>query len=269
MSSGEEIKSIVKQKYGEIAKKSLAQLESTSCCGTQSCCDPHDFTSFNDDYTKLSGYMQDADLMLGCGIPTEVAAIGEGDTVLDLGSGAGNDAFVARALVGETGHVLGIDMTEAMIEKAKMNAQKLGYANVEFRLGDIEEMPVENDTIDVLISNCVLNLVPDKERAFREMFRVLKTGGHFSVSDIVLEKPLPIGLQEDAIMYVGCVSGALKRSEYLQIIKDTGFKNIEVKTEKPITLPKEVLLKYLSEKEADEFIANEAAISSITVYGEK
>lgn len=271
MKNADELKSIVKQKYGEIAKKSLEELDNSTCCGTQCCgsSDPHDLTCFNDDYTQLKGYNKDADLKLGCGVPTEVAAIRVGDTVLDLGSGAGNDAFVARAIVGETGRVLGLDMTELMVEKARLNAQKLQYSNVEFRLGDIEEMPIEDSSIDVVISNCVLNLVPNKEKAFSEMFRVLKPGGHFSVSDIVLTRSLPAGLQKAAEMYAGCVSGAIQRTHYLQIIKDSGFKNIQVKIEKSIGLPKEVLLKYLYDKEADDFAANGSAISSITVSGEK
>lgn len=269
MKDADELKSVVKQKYGEIAKKSLEELNSAACCGTQCCGDPHDLTCFNDDYTKLQGYNKDADLKLGCGVPTAIAAIKEGDTVLDLGSGAGNDAFVARAIVGTSGKVIGLDMTEPMVEKAKRNAQKLGYANVEFRLGDIEDMPIENDSIDVVISNCVLNLVPNKEQAFSEMYRVLRAGGHFSISDVVLARPLPAGLQREAEMYAGCVSGAIEKSKYLQLIEDAGFKNVQVKIEKPLTLPKEVLSRFLSPDEVKSFLANGAAISSITVFGEK
>lgn len=269
MKNADEIKASVREKYAEIAKKSLNQLQNTTCCGTQCCEAPHDFTAFNDDYTKLPGYNKDADLMLGCGVPTEVAAIKEGDTVLDLGSGAGNDAFVARALVGARGKVIGLDMTEPMIEKARKNASKLDLDNVEFRLGEIEKMPIEDNSIDVVISNCVLNLVPDKKAAFREMFRVLKPKAHFSVSDIVLGAVLPEGLQKDAEMYAGCVSGAILKSEYLELIQQSGFKNIQVKIEKPITLPQEVLLKYLSPEEARQFETNGNALQSITVYAEK
>lgn len=266
---GKNLKSVVKEKYGEIAKKSLAQLESSTCCGTQCCSEPHDFTTFNDDYSKLKGYNKEADLKLGCGIPTEVAAIDSGDVVVDLGSGAGNDAFVARALVGDKGKVIGIDMTEPMIEKARKNAQALGFSNVEFRLGDIEQMPVESTSVDVVISNCVLNLVPDKVKAFTEMYRILKVGGHFSVSDIVLARTLPKEIQEAAEMYAGCVSGAILKSEYLGIIEQTGFKNVVVKIEKPIHLPSEVLSKYLSTTDVEKFQKDSAAILSITVYGEK
>lgn len=266
----ENLKSIVKEKYGEIAKKSLEELNNTTCCGTQCCgSEPHDLTGFNDDYTQLKGYNKDADLKLGCGVPTEVAAIKAGDTVLDLGSGAGNDAFVARTLVGESGKVIGLDMTEPMIEKAQKNAKKLGFSNIEFRLGDIEAMPIESDSIDVVISNCVLNLVPNKKLAFKEMFRVIRTGGHFSISDIVLERPLPKGIQEAAEMYVGCVSGAIQKSEYLGIIKEAGFKKIEVKISKPIGLPEDVLSKYLTSEEVKGFLQHGAVMSSVTVYGEK
>ncbi len=270
MKDADELKSIVKQKYGEIAQKSLEELDGSTCCGTQ-CCggEPHDLTCFNDDYTKLKGYNKDADLKLGCGVPTEVAAIKSGDTVLDLGSGAGNDAFVARALVGERGKVIGVDMTEAMIAKAQKNTSVLGYTNVEFRLGDIENMPVQADSVDVVISNCVLNLVPNKKKAFSEIYRVLKPGGHFSVSDIVLAQELPAGLQQAAEMYAGCVSGAIQRKEYLQVIEETGFQDIQVKVEKPIRLPQEVLSKYLSPNEVEDFTKKGAAILSITVYGEK
>jgi arsenite methyltransferase len=266
---GENLKSVVKEKYGEIAKKSLKELDGATCCGTQSCGEPHDFTAFNDDYTKLKGYNKAADLKLGCGVPTELAAIKKGHTVLDLGSGAGNDAFVARELVGEKGRVIGLDMTEPMIEKARQNAQTLGLTNVEFVLGDIEDMPIASDSVDVIISNCVLNLVPDKEKAFAEMYRVTKPGGHFSVSDIVLARPLPSKIQHAAEMYAGCVSGAILKADYLNQIKDAGFTNIDVKLEKPIVLPREVLEKYLTPATAKNFDAIGPAILSITVYGEK
>ncbi|MCB0309850.1 MAG: arsenite methyltransferase [Bdellovibrionales bacterium] len=269
MKDHEQLKSIVREKYGEIAKKSLVQLQDSSCCGTQCCSEPHDFTPFNDDYSKLGGYQKDADLMLGCGIPTEVAAISPGDTVLDLGSGAGNDVFVARVLVGEKGRVIGLDMTEAMVEKAILNARAINAENVEFRLGEIEQMPIEDRSIDVVISNCVLNLVPNKRKAFDEIYRVLKPGGHFAVSDIVLSRDLPQALVKDWEMYAGCVGGAIKKAEYLQIIKDAGFKSIEVRVEKPKILPREVLLKYMTAAEADQFDSEGPAVSSITVYANK
>jgi ubiquinone/menaquinone biosynthesis C-methylase UbiE len=222
-----------------------------------------------DDYTKLEGYVADADLGLGCGLPTEHALIKPGDTVVDLGSGAGNDCFVARSLNGEKGRVIGVDFTERMIEKAKANATKLGYSNVEFRQGDIENLPLAGGIADVVVSNCVLNLVPNKAQAFAETFRILKVKGHFSVSDIVLSGNLPEGLQKSAEMYAGCVSGAIHKEEYLSIIKEAGFKNIIIQKEKRINLPDEILKEYLSAAEMEEFKTGKTGIFSITVFAEK
>ena len=191
----------------------------SSCCGSIGCCDSMDYSIFSDDYTKLEGYNPDADLGLGCGLPTQYAGIVKGNHVLDLGSGAGNDCFVASTLVGEEGKVTGIDFTDAMLEKANKNLEKSGFKNIAFIKGDIENMPLQDNTNDVVISNCVLNLVPDKEKAFSEIRRVLKPGGHFCISDIVLTGDLPNKLKEAAEMYAGCVSGALQKSDYLKIIK--------------------------------------------------
>ena len=262
------IKDIVKEKYSAIAKQTKQENES-SCCGATSCCSVVDYTVFSENYDKLEGYNPDADLGLGCGLPTEFAGIQPGNTVLDLGSGAGNDCFVARALVGETGYVAGIDFTEAMIEKARENARKLGYSNVDFILGDIEDIPVKFGVVDVVVSNCVLNLVPDKPKAFSEILRVLKQGGHFCISDVVLEGELPLGLKEDATMYAGCVSGALERSEYLKIISEAGFQNVEIKKEKKIELPDDLLLTYMSADELEQFKNGSNGIFSITVTGDK
>ena len=214
----EDLKFIVQEKYGEIASQSKIQNQS-SCCGGTACCDDMDYTIFSDDYTKLEGYNPDADLGLGCGTPTEYAGIKKGDHVLDLGSGAGNDCFVARTIVGEAGHVTGIDFTEAMLEKANINLTKTGFKNIEFKKGDIEAMPLPDNTFDVVISNCVLNLVPDKQKAFDEIYRVLKPGAHFCISDVVINGVLPQGLQEAAEMYAGCVSGAIPKNDYLEIVK--------------------------------------------------
>ena len=222
-----------------------------------------------DDYTKLDGYVADADLGLGCGLPTEFAKIKEGDTVVDLGSGAGNDAFVARSIAGEKGKVIGIDFTDKMVEKARINAEKLGYTNVEFRQGDIENMPLAGNIADVVVSNCVLNLVPNKKQAFAETFRILKKNGHFSVSDIVLVGDLPNGLKESAEMYAGCVAGAIQKDEYLSIIQQTGFSAITIQKEKRITLPDEILKDYLSADQITEFKTGKTGIFSITVYAEK
>ena len=227
------------------------------------------YTVMQDEYDHLEGYVADADLGLGCGLPTEYAGIKKGDTVLDLGSGAGNDVFVARAIVGDEGKVIGLDFTQEMVDKAKKNNAKLGYKNVEFHLGDIEQMPFDNNIIDVVVSNCVLNLVPDKRKAFAEIYRILKPGAHFCVSDIVLKGELPSGLKKSAEMYAGCVAGALQQDEYLSIIKETGFTNIEIKKTKVIELPDDVLKQYLGDSEVEKFKMNNVGIFSITVVGYK
>lgn len=267
MKSAEELKNTVKEKYAEIALQSKEE-NATSCCGVDGC-STVDYTIFSEDYSKLKGYNEDADLSLGCGIPTEFAQIKEGDTILDLGSGAGNDCFVARALAGESGKVIGLDFTETMINKARINADKLGFNNVEFRQGDIENMPIADETIDVVVSNCVLNLVPNKEKAFSETFRVLAWDGHFSVSDVVLKGELPEGLKNDAEMYAGCVSGAIQKEDYMNIIEDTGFEEISIQKEKAIILPDEILKNYLSDDEISGYKAGEFGIFSITVYAKK
>jgi len=268
MTTSEELKQIVKEKYSEIAEQSKGQNE-TSCCGSGCGCSTIDEAIMAEDYSKLSGYTADADLGLGCGLPTEYAKIKAGDVVIDLGSGAGNDAFVARSVVGTEGKVIGIDFTEKMIDKARTNAEKLGYNNVEFRYGDIEKIPVTSNAADVVVSNCVMNLVPDKRKAFSETFRVLKPGGHFSISDIVLVGELPDGLRKNAEMYAGCISGAIQKNEYLQIIKEAGFNQIELQKGKKIHLPKEILSAYLNEAEMERVQKNELGIFSITVYAEK
>jgi arsenite methyltransferase len=270
MNTDKEIKEMVKEKYGAIALQSRKQ-NLSSCCGSgASCgCAGSDVSPLAEDYAKLTGYVPDADLALGCGLPTEYAAIKPGDTVVDLGSGAGNDCFVARSVVGETGRVIGIDMTEAMIAKAKANAAKLGFTNVEFRLGDIEAMPIDNNTADVVVSNCVLNLVPDKQKAFGETFRVLKHGGHFSISDIILQGELSDDLRKEATLYAGCISGAVQKEEYLRIITEAGFVNIKVQNERETEIPEEILSKVLSRDQLKEFKNNPVGVFSITVYAEK
>ena len=264
----ENVKEMVKEKYTIIADQSKAQNEA-SCCGATGCCSPVDYTVFSENYDKVAGYNPDADLGLGCGIPTEFAYIKAGDTVVDLGSGAGNDCFVARALVGASGKVIGIDMTEAMIEKARQNAEKLDFNNVEFRLGDIEKMPITSNKADVIISNCVLNLVPDKPKAFSEIFRVLKPGGHFSISDVVISGDLPLPIQKAAEMYAGCVAGAIPKEKYLQIIKDAGFQDVRIDKEKQVSLPDELLLKYLSVEELKSFRTSGVGVYSVNVFAKK
>ncbi|GAB6283227.1 MAG: arsenite methyltransferase [Ignavibacterium sp.] len=257
-----EIKKMVKDKYSQIA-------ENNSGCCSNSCCSSseNDYSIFAEDYTSLDGYIKDADLNLGCGIPTEFTNIKKGDAVVDLGCGAGNDVFIARALVGDEGKVIGIDMTEKMIEKAKSNNLKLGYNNIEFRLGEIEDIPLKDNFADVVVSNCVLNLVPDKSKAFSEISRILKSGGHFCVSDIVLQGEISDELRKDASLYAGCISGALQKDDYIKKIEDAGFSNIEIKKEKKLELPEELLKQYPSE--LNDFNENNKGIFSITVLGYK
>lgn len=267
MESSEQIKEMVRQKYAEIAGQEK-NVNSSSCCGS-GCCSTEVYNIMNDDYSSLKGYNPDADLGLGCGLPTEFAGIKKGDVVIDLGSGAGNDCFIARAEAGETGKIIGIDFTPEMIEKARLNASKLNYHNVEFMLGDIENLPVSDNSADVVVSNCVLNLVPDKKMAFREIHRVLKPGGHFSISDIVLMGVLPQKIQQAAEMYAGCVSGALQRKEYLDFIKTSGFENISIQKEKQIIIPDDILQSYLSGDLMQQYRLSGTGIYSITVYAEK
>ncbi|UOE51510.1 arsenite methyltransferase [Mucilaginibacter sp. SMC90] len=267
MKTNEELKALVKLKYSEIALQDKDTNQS-SCCGAGGC-STEVYNIMSEDYTELQGYNADADLGLGCGLPTRFAQIKKGDTVIDLGSGAGNDCFIARSETGETGKVIGIDFTEAMISKARENADKLGFNNVEFRLGDIEHMPVTANTADVIVSNCVLNLVPDKNAVIKDIYRVLKPGGHFSISDIVLTGSLPEKIRTAAEMYAGCVSGAIQKEEYLQLISKNGFANILVQKEKPIIIPDDILSNYLSANEITEFKNGSGAIVSVTVYAEK
>ena len=264
----ETIRNEIKKSYGKIAKENIR----AGCCSTDTgCCTTEEIgISMAEDYSTVEGYQKDADLSLGCGLPTEIADITEGDTVIDLGSGAGNDAFIARRIVGGTGKVIGIDMTPEMVIKALQNNQRLGYGNVEFVLGEIEEMKnIPGSIADVVISNCVMNLVPNKEKAFNEVFRILKTGGHFSISDIVSIGPLPNGISEAAELYPGCVAGASEKSEYLGIIKSAGFKNIQIKKERKIELPDELLLKYITTEEMNGFKKSGPGIYSVTVYADK
>ncbi len=267
MENSEQLKEIVRQKYSEIALQDK-EANQSSCCGSSSC-SSEVYNIMSDDYTTLEGYNPDADLGLGCGLPTQFAKIKKGDTVIDLGSGAGNDCFIARAETGEDGKVIGIDFTTAMIEKARDNAQKLRYYNVEFRQGDIEKMPVSSNVADIIVSNCVLNLVPNKDGVFKEIFRVLKPGGHFSISDVVLIGNLPDPLRKDAEMYAGCISGAIQKETYLELIKTNGFSNITIQKEKSINIPDDILKNYLDEKELENFKAGNTGIFSITVYAEK
>ena len=269
MNNDSQIKELVREKYSAIAEQSQTQ-NATSCCGaTSSCCGDEVYNIMADDYSKLEGYNPDADLGLGCGLPTEFAKIKAGDTVIDLGSGAGNDAFIARRFVGESGKVIGIDFTEPMIKKARANAEKLGLNNVEFRQGDIDDMPVTSNYANVIVSNCVLNLVPNKHKVISEIYRVLKPGGHFSISDIVLEGGLPAKWAAVAELYAGCISGAIQKQVYFEIIEQAGFKNITLQKDKAIIIPDDILANYLSADEIAEYKNGNTKITSITVYAEK
>ena len=258
LSEEDQLKATVREKYGQLAE------ESSSCCDTSCCSDDVDgIGALVKDYDRLEGYVPDADLGLGCGMPTEFAKIKPGDTVLDLGSGAGNDCFIARSEAGEHGKIIGVDMTEAMVQKARKNAEKLGYTNVEFILAEIENMPLEESSVDVIVSNCVLNLVPNKKQAFQEIFRVLKPGGHFSISDIVIQGKMPEGLQNDMEMYVGCVAKAIDQQEYLGLIKNLGFQDIEIQKSSKVEIPQPILEKYNADPK-DNF-----GVFSITVFARK
>ena len=267
METTEQIKDMVRQKYSEIALQDKDTNQS-SCCGS-GCCSDEVYNIMSDDYTQIEGYNPDADLGLGCGLPTQFAQIKKGDVVIDLGSGAGNDCFIARAETGDTGKVIGIDFTPAMIDKARANAEKLSFHNVEFRQGDIEKMPVTANVADVIVSNCVLNLVPNKAGVFQEIYRVLKPGGHFSISDIVLVGKLPEKIQQAAEMYAGCVAGAIQKKEYMDLIEATGFTGLSLQKEKAITVPDDILAQYLSADEIAEFKQSGTGIYSVTVFAQK
>lgn len=260
MKTSEEIKENVKNKYSEIARGG-------SCCGSSCCGDTTNIMA--DDYSELKGYNPEADLNLGCGLPTKYAKIKEGDTVIDLGSGAGNDCFVARNECGASGKVYGVDFSEDMINRAKSNVEKLGYDNVAFIQGDIDNIPIEDETADVVISNCVLNLVPDKRKVYAEIMRVLKQGGHFSISDVVSIGSIPAQIKEAGELYVGCVAGATDKEEYLKIIEETGFKSIEIQKLTEVNIPNETMLMYVSHEQLTEFKNSGAGIYSITIHAEK
>lgn len=259
MNTDQEIKNNVKEKYSQIAKGEIPVVATkSSCCGPQpsSCCgtasDSLVQLSVNYSPEDLANIPDGADLRLGCGVPTAFADLKEGYTVLDLGSGAGIDVFVASRYIGKTGKAIGVDMTQAMIDKARSNARKINASNVEFRLGEIEALPVESNSVDRVISNCVINLVPNKENAFREIYRVLKPGGQFTVSDIVIDGIMSEEKRRDAALWAGCISGAIDRNEYIGIIRKAGFMDVEI----------------LSEKR-QEYDADNVSLFSITVSGTK
>ena len=269
MNTNEEKKALVKQRYSELALNSDA-LKSACCCGMDPATPSKKiFTIMSEDYSGLKGYEADADLGVGCGLPTEYAGIKEGDTVLDLGSGAGNDCFIARAEAGETGKVIGIDFSPQMIEKARKNTTKRGYTNVEFIEGDIENMPLSDNSVDVVVSNCVLNLLPEKDKIFKEIYRVLKQGGHFCISDVVLNGVFPKEFTDNASMYAGCISSAIQKDEYLGEIEKANFTDIKIERTKTVLIPDEVLHEHLDERTIAKYKAGNVGIYSITVTGVK
>ncbi len=261
----QQIKTEVKKFYGQVALSNSA----AGCCDSGGCCGVDLDVKFAEDYSQLEGYVPEADLGLGCGLPTQFASIQPGETVLDLGSGAGNDAFVARRLVGETGRVIGVDFTGEMVKKARDNARRLGYDNVEFKLGDIENLPLDAESVDLIVSNCVLNLVPDKPRVFAEMYRVLKPGGRFCVSDIVLEGQMPARLRSVVSLYAGCVSGAVPKADYLDYARRVGFADLTEFRLQPMHMPQDALARYLSEAEAAELLPATFQLYSLTLGGRK
>jgi arsenite methyltransferase len=268
MRTEEETRALVRERYGAIA------LAGESCCGPASCgCGeemaPDGLNVIGDAYAGVAGRLAEADLNLGCGVPTRHAALRPGETVLDLGSGAGNDAFIARHEVGPEGRVLGVDMTREMIAKARGNAAKLGYGNVEFREGAIEQLPVDSGSVDAVISNCVLNLVPDKSKAFAEMLRVLRPGGRFCVSDIVATGELPAPVREVAALYVGCVAGAMAEDSYLGLLETTGFQDVRVAEARSIPLSDDALAGSMSAADIAAFRASGIKLKSVTVLGAK
>jgi arsenite methyltransferase len=266
MSNETTLRTAVRERYAAIAR------DAASCCGPNDCgCGlaPDGLDVIGNAYDGVEGHVPEADLHLGCGVPTRHAGIREGDVVLDLGSGAGNDVFVARRLIGPSGRVIGVDMTPEMIQRARENAARLSYENVEFRLGPIEAMPVEDASVDIAISNCVLNLVPDKSRAFAELFRVLRPGGRFCISDIVSTAPLPPEIAEVAALYVGCVAGAMAEASYLDIVRGTGFRDVAIVERKTIELDDEALTPHLSAEALRRFRASGVALLSVTVKGSR
>ncbi len=263
METPEEIKKMLRDKYAGIAIESEKTSGSCGCCSSESI----DYSIMSEDYSKLKGYAPEADLGLGCGLPTQHAFIRPGDTVVDMGSGAGNDCFIAARETGENGKVIGVDMTEVMVNKAKANAEKLGCKNVEFYLGEIENTPLEENSADVVVSNCVYNLAPDKSAAFQETFRILRPGGHLSISDIVTDGSLPETLLKEAEIYAGCIAGALVEDDYMSIVKQTGFSDVTIMKKRKIELPASLTDKY---GVTDKFTGEEGiGIYSITVFAKK
>ncbi|MFZ2472671.1 MAG: arsenite methyltransferase [Methanothrix sp.] len=234
-----EIKRAVKEGYARIAKQATSHYSSPSCCG---CSDIPEEISKRMGYSdeEISAAPPESNMGLGCGNPVALASLREGEVVLDMGAGAGFDCFLASYRVGASGKVIGVDITSEMVDRARANARKGGYTNIDFRQGDLENMPVADSLVDVVISNCVINLVPNKKMVFKEAFRVLKPGGRLAVSDVVLTRELPEFVKRSSKAYIGCLAGAIMKDEYLQIIKSVGFSEVNVVAES--SFPVESLL---------------------------
>lgn len=264
----EEIKKVVRDGYGKIARQG-----GSCCCGDKSSNAATISKSIGYGDHEINTVPEGANLGLGCGNPVALAALKEGDTVLDLGSGAGFDAFLAAKKIGPAGRVIGVDMTPEMIERAKNNAQKANVTNVDFRLGEIEKLPVEDKTVDVIISNCVINLSPDKESVFKEAFRVLKPGGRLMVSDLVLMRELPPAIKESAEAYVGCLAGAIAKEDYLRLIRNAGFKHVTIvhETYYPVGMAANGAVKVLKNQNlcTQDLQAIEHSVASIKVSAGK
>jgi SAM-dependent methyltransferase len=263
MKTEEQLKNIVREKYASIAKSP----SQGGCCDSDK--NGVEYSFIGDEYTDKEGYVADADLGLGCGLPTEYAKIKPGQTVVDLGSGAGNDCFIARAETGAEGKVIGIDFTPEMIDRARQNTKKMGFDNVEFYLGEIDHNPLADDIADVVVSNCVFNLIPNRQKAFQETFRIIKPGGHFSISDVITVGQIPEQLREEAELYSGCVTGALEKQTYLDLIIQAGFKNIQIQKERRIEIPDDIINKYLTEDKKELWLNSNVGIFSMTFYAEK
>ena len=264
------LKEFVKQRYNDLALSTKASV-SECCCKPLTSAAPSGkvFSIMSEDYSQLKGYEPDADLGAGCGLPTQYARIQKGDTVIDLGSGAGNDCFIAREETGESGHVIGIDFAPNMLERARTNTKKRGFTNVEFIEGDIEHLPLKDKTADVIVSNCVLNLLPRKDKIFKEIYRVLKPGGHFCISDIVLKGIFPKEFTDNAAMYAGCIASAIQHDDYLSEIEKAGISDIIIERTKTIIIPDEVLQEHLDETTINKYKTDNVGIYSITVTGKR
>lgn len=264
------LKKSIQEKYTVIAEQAEnADYEDACGCGSGCGCGSSGYADLSEDYTDMAGYHPFADLGLGCGMPVEYARINPGNTVVDLGSGAGNDCFVVREIIGDQGKVIGVDLTDRMVEKARKNAELEGYNNVEFRQGDMEKLPLSDKSAHVIMSNCSLNLVPDKRQAMQETYRALKHHGQFCLSDIFCKGDLPKGLKVDADMYLGCMAGTLSLDDGIKMLGECGFEEITIHSIRKIELPDAMLHYYLPPEEAKDFREGDPGMYAVTLSAEK